>query len=201
MATVDAHTRRVTFAKIVLPLIALAILSTLFLTSGEINPNDAIPYANIDVKEAAREQRLTNARYATVGTDGAVIEFSAAEARPDPNDPALVTATTVSGQVKLTDGVTVSLSAGGASVNSAKQIAGLTENVKVSTSDGYRITAPDLTVHMDRAQISSDGPVSAVTPFGTLDAGNMLLSRGTGKDAPYRLLFNNKVRLVYAPQK
>jgi len=201
MATADAHTRIVTFAKIALPLIALAILSTLFFVSEEINPDDAIPYANIDVKEAAREQRLTNARDATVGTDGAVIELDAAEARPDPEDPARVTATTIRGVVKTVDGRTLSLSAGGATVDTGTQTAALTEDVHAQTSDGYRMTAPELTVRMDRAEITSDGPVAAVTPFGTLDAGSMVLSRTGGTAGPYRLLFNNKVRLVYAPQE
>jgi len=205
MATADAHTRLVTFAKIALPLIALAILSTLFLVSDEINPQDAIPYANIDVKQAAREQRLTNARYATVGSDGAVIQLDAAEALPDPKDPAKVTATKVSGKVKMADGTTMSLVAGGADVDTTALVAALTQDVRVQTSDGYDLTAPELTLRMDRAEITSDGPVSATTPFGTLEAGGMILSRSKGpdgaSDGPYRLLFNNKVSLVYDPQK
>ncbi|MBL9052753.1 MAG: hypothetical protein JNN02_03385, partial [Tabrizicola sp.] len=49
MAGTDAHTRVVTWLKVLLPLAALAILSTLFLLADQINPDDALPFAEVDV--------------------------------------------------------------------------------------------------------------------------------------------------------
>ena len=45
MATGDSYSRLVQIGKIVLPLVALGILSTLFLFSGEVDPEAAIPFA------------------------------------------------------------------------------------------------------------------------------------------------------------
>jgi lipopolysaccharide export system protein LptC len=49
MARADAHTRVVGWLKVALPLIALALLATLFLLADRIDPDDALPYAEVDV--------------------------------------------------------------------------------------------------------------------------------------------------------
>ena len=38
---------------------ALAILSTLFLVADQIDPEDALPFAEVDVEDLAREPRMT----------------------------------------------------------------------------------------------------------------------------------------------
>ena len=50
----NLHSRLVRVLKIALPLIALLLLSTLFLFSRKINPEDAIPYASVDVDDRLR---------------------------------------------------------------------------------------------------------------------------------------------------
>ena len=48
-------------------------------------------------------------------------------------------------------------------------------------------------------QNASAGAVRAETPFGTVDAGGLLLTQGEGKGA--RLVFNRGVRLLYLPER
>ena len=57
MARADFHSRLVGWLKVVLPLAALAILSTLFLLADLIDPTAAIPYAEVDVEDLARDPR------------------------------------------------------------------------------------------------------------------------------------------------
>ena len=196
MATGDAYSRSVQIAKIVLPLLALAILSTLFLVSGDIDPEGAVPYAEIDVEEAAREQRLTNPQFAAVGTDGAAIELSAAEAKPDLQNEARVNVAGIEGSIELPDAGHIALRAGGATVDLETQSAGLVDDVHIISTAGYDIRAERLMVRLDRGELNSFGPVSVVTPFGSLQAGNMVMRQ---QGETYRLVFNNKVKLIYIP--
>ena len=55
----DRHTQVVGWLKVALPLLALAVLATLFLLSDRIDPDAALPYAEVDVAERAREPRMT----------------------------------------------------------------------------------------------------------------------------------------------
>ena len=73
----------VAWLKIVLPLAALAAMSTLFLLSRTIDPADAIPYATVDVEDRIREPRMTAPTYSGVTSDGAALTLTADEARPD----------------------------------------------------------------------------------------------------------------------
>ena len=197
MATGDAYSSLIQISKIVLPLFALAILSTLFLFSRAIDPQDAIPFADIDVEQIAQEQRLTKPRFATVGEDGAAIEMSATEARPNPDYANRVEALNILGTIDLPEGDRITLLAGSAIIDLDDQTAGLTNEVRVETTNGYEIAAVELLSRLDRAELNSDGPVLVRTPFGGLEAGGMQLSQ---KDDEYRLVFNNKVKLLYRPE-
>ena len=59
MAAPNTYSTVVSWAKIILPLVALGLLSTLFLFSRTPDPNRAIPFAAVDVEELAREQPAT----------------------------------------------------------------------------------------------------------------------------------------------
>ena len=59
MERIDRHTRVVGWLKLALPLAALVILSTLFLVADRIDPEDALPYAKVDVEGLARAPRMT----------------------------------------------------------------------------------------------------------------------------------------------
>ncbi len=55
----NLHSRLVFWLKILLPLGRLAILSTLFMVSHNFRPEDAIPYADVDIEDRVNEPRLT----------------------------------------------------------------------------------------------------------------------------------------------
>ena len=55
----DRHSKLVFWAKILLPMAAITMLSTLFLVSHAIRPEDASPYADVDIETLVKEPRLT----------------------------------------------------------------------------------------------------------------------------------------------
>ena len=79
----NLHSRLVSVLKLVLPLLALALLSTLFLVSRKIDPEAAIPYATVDVADRLRDPKMTDAGFASVAADGSTIALTAAQARPN----------------------------------------------------------------------------------------------------------------------
>ena len=72
----------VAWLRVLLPLAALAILSTLFLLSRRPDPDAAIPYARIDAEARARDPRITAPSFAGVTSDGATIALTADRATP-----------------------------------------------------------------------------------------------------------------------
>lgn len=198
MATYDdTYSRVVNWLKFLLPLTALAILSTLFLFSQKLDPERAIPYADVDVDELIREQRITAPNFAGVTRDGSAISLAATVVRPDAGEPQRMTAYEVTGRIDLPNGASADLRAPNGLIDATEDSARLDGGVTLTTSTGYVVTTDGVNAALDRTDIVSDGRVDAEGPAGTLSAGRMRLTQsGSGG---YVLVFNDGVRLVYEP--
>lgn len=192
----NLHSSLVVWLKIVLPLTALAFLSTLFLVSRGVNPEDAIPYADVDVADRLREPRLVDATFAGMTEDGAALTLKAAEAKPETTAGAAGSASGLSGLLETPDGARTEITAAEAHLDqSARQLL-LSGGVTLASSTGYRVKTPGLSVALDRTSLASTGAVQATGPAGNLSAGAMLLTKTADG---YVLVFNGGVKLIYQP--
>lgn len=198
--TDNAYSRLVTWLKIGLPLLALALLSTLFLVARTIDPEQGLPFADIDVAGYAREQRVGNPTFAGVTQDGASVVVRAASAKADPDNADILNADTLSAKIGTPDGGEVSFSAPAAAIDGENQRIELAGGVHLNTSSGYTVTTDRLAATLDQTHLQTEGAVHADGPVGTLDAGQMTLQldQSTGG---YVLVFNKGIKLVYTPQQ
>ncbi|MFC3088748.1 LPS export ABC transporter periplasmic protein LptC [Tabrizicola soli] len=198
VAGIDKHTRVVGWLKVALPLAALAILSTLFLVADRIDPEDALPYAEVDVEELAREPRMTAPSYAGTTSDGAALTLTAEEARPEATDtPAEARGLRL--DLDTPDGARTELHAATAVMDDAAKQVVLSGGVKVTTSSGYVLDTPEIAAQLDRSGLESRGEVRAKGPAGDIVAGGMTLSQDNVTPGAYLLVFTQGVRLVYLP--
>ncbi|MGR3570239.1 LPS export ABC transporter periplasmic protein LptC [Brevirhabdus sp.] len=206
MARADnRYSRFVSWAKIILPLAALALLSSLVLFSRRIDPEASIPYAKVDVAELARKQAVGRPTYSTMTRDGAAISVTATSALPDLTNPARATAQELNARIDTPDGVTIDITAREGRIDSDHAQVDLQQDVEIATSTGYVIRSQAMTTATDRTEVTSPGPITAEGPFGTLDAGSMTLTSapgaGDGTQGGLLLVFQKGVKLVYGPEK
>lgn len=200
MATSEnMHSKLVVWAKVTLPLLALALLATLFLFSRQIDPTDAIPFAEVDVEERAREPRLTIPTYAGVTADGSALSIAATEARPD-GATGVGTASKIIGKLETPDGARVDLQAENGVLNTEAGFMALDGGVTLTTTSGYTIKTQSLVAKLDQTSLSSPGAISATTPMGQLDAEEMILTQDPKLPGAYRLVFKGHVKLLYSPK-
>jgi lipopolysaccharide export system protein LptC len=200
MATADRdlHSRVVAWAKILLPLAALGLLSTLFLFARVIDPEDAIPYADVDIEERLREPRMTAPTYSGVTSDGASLSVQAAEARPGTADGA-ATAQALTARLETPDGALTDLVAASGALDSAAGLLSLQGDVRLTTSSGYTVDSQAMTARLDRTGLTSPGDIRATGPMGTITASGMTLEQ-TDEPGEYVLVFKGRVRLIYKPE-
>ena len=199
----NLHSRVVAWLKIVLPLLALALLSTLFMVARTIDPEDAIPYARVDVEDRLREPRMTEPTFAGVTADGASLSLAASEARPGSGVGDKATggaASRVVGRLDTPDGGHTDLAAADLVMDARGRSVTLSGGVEIDNSSGWRITAPGLTAALDRTDVTSTGGVQATGPAGTVSADGMRLSEDALHKGAYLLVFNGAVKLIYTPQ-
>lgn len=190
----DGHSRLVAWLKIVLPLIALALLSTIFLVARQIDPAQTIPYSDVDVAELAREQRIGAPSYSGVTEGGAAVSFEAESARPEQNGD-LVMAFAPRTRIDLPGGRTVTITSESAEFDRKKSRAEMKGNLLIASSDGYQVTTEGLHADLTQGAVESAGQIEGKAPFGTLHAGRMRLTRQT--DGTHVLSFDQGVKLVY----
>jgi lipopolysaccharide export system protein LptC len=187
------HSRRIRFLKMILPAVALAILSSLFLFSRSITLDGALPFAEVDIEDRLREPKMTDVRIATTAANGAAIDMTATTVIPKGKRRAI--AKTATGKITALSGEVTNITAASLSYNDGAQKAALMGGVKIE-SGRYVMTTHALDVDIADAAATSRSEVQATGPLGDLTAGRMSVKQTDGK---FLLVFNSGVQLLYKP--
>ncbi|SEN51159.1 lipopolysaccharide export system protein LptC [Roseovarius tolerans] len=199
MARADnTYSRVVAGMKVLLPLIALGLLSTLFLISRTVDPSKSVPVAQADVEKRAQDMGASNPSFAGVTDTGDEILFSAGIARPGRDVDGPITADAVTAQIRLAAGTTVDITARAAEFDQRAMQTQLRGDVQITTSTGYVIDTDRLDMNLDALNATTPDTVTATGPLGDLTAGQMVLRNANGNGAA-ELLFTEGVKLIYQP--
>ena len=196
MARHNRYSRLVGGLKVVLPIAALALLSTLFLFSDPPDPDRALPYAEVDVAQLARELRLTQPRFAGVMPDGREVTLVARTAAPDFEETNVIVTDQMEGRIALSEGGFVLLDAGEGRIDVAGRIANLSGGVEAETTQGYRVVSDTMRLSLADLGMATPEAVRIDGPGLQLEAGAMVLD-GPGGAAV--LSFTGGVRVLYEP--
>ena len=107
------------------------------------------------------------------------------------------TASTVRMTFRAQDGRAADISAGHAAIEGELMV--LQEGVRMTTADGWVVTAPEFHASRSAGTLNADSEVNVRAPFGDLTAGQMALrplGEGTGDHV---LDLSGGVRLIYQP--
>ncbi|MFN3661445.1 LPS export ABC transporter periplasmic protein LptC [Yoonia sp.] len=195
--TDNLYSQWVSWAKIILPLAALVLLSTLFLLAR--NAPDAADIPLAQVSEMAREQLLSAPEFSGITDTGAIVVVSARSARPSSDNPDAATVDDLRLRLDNPDGGTVEVTGVAGALDGRARAARFSGLVRLETSTGYVMETNALTVTLDDGVIVSDGSLEIRAPMGSLTAGQMTFY-ADDENTGHRMLFTDGVRLVYHPQ-
>ena len=193
----NLYSQVVGWAKILLPLCAIGLLSTLFLLArSTTEPNEIVLE---QVEAIAREQRLSAPEFSGLTDDGAVIVISASTARPDTTRPDTISIDDVRLRMDNADGSNVEVTATMGEIDGRAGIASLLGLARLVTSSGYEMETNGLIAELETGLVTTDGLLEIHAPFGQLTAGKVtfqMASEGISQE----MLFTDGVRLLYTPQ-
>ncbi|MBA4490900.1 hypothetical protein [Paracoccus sp. S1E-3] len=187
------RSRLIVWLRVLLPLAALAILSTLFLLGRTLNPDDALPYAEVDAADMIRDPRMTRPEFAGVSEGGAEVTLTADRASTTQGPDSAAQALRLTWRAP--DGLAADLSAPTAQME-GQQIR-LSGGVRVTTSDGWAMTVPQVETDLGADRLLGTGGLTGFAPLGRLDAERMEMTRSPNGD--HLLNLTGDVRLVYQP--
>ncbi|WP_204112681.1 LPS export ABC transporter periplasmic protein LptC [Shimia biformata] len=190
------YSRVVAWLKIVLPLAALALLSTLFLLARDRDITGDVPFAKVDIEERARDPQLTRPHFTGVTDGGDRISVTAESARPDPAKPTTVVVTGINTRIDLSGGSRLELKSGSGRLNNADGLVVLSDGVTVTSSNGYQVQTDEILTETRTLNAESTGPVIGTGPMGQFEAGKLVVKQGE-EEGEALLFFTNGVKLVY----
>ncbi len=195
----DGYSRLIAYLKVLLPLAALALLSTLFLLSRSLDPQATIPFAKKEVVDRMRDQQVTEPFYSGVTRNGDELLVAARSASPAIGDrPA--SATTLMARVITKGDVAIVLNADRGTLEEQSDTARFSGNVVITTSTGYVVHSDAIDTQLQQFSAVSPGKITGTGPLGDFSAGGMLLETKNGAGNAH-ILFNNGVKLIYVPKQ
>ncbi|WP_264211856.1 LPS export ABC transporter periplasmic protein LptC [Leisingera thetidis] len=195
----DSHSRAVAYLKVLLPLTALVLLSTLFLISRGVDTEAVIPFAQKEIEDRMKGQQVTAPFFSGTTAQGDEIMVTAALARPGGNGAPAV-ASSLSADFKLAQGGRITLASETGAIYPGQDMARFTGSVTITSADGLVVETEELNTALSGLEADSPGPVRATGAIGELTAGNMRIGVKT-EGGPVHMLFKNGVKLLYDPQQ
>ena len=206
MAIHDSYSRVIAWLKILLPLLALGILSTVFLVARVIDPAQDLSHANSDIAKLAEQQMIRKPSYFGVTGDGVAIRLDAESALLgqeglDPSSPRQIRGQEVRAEIDIPDGDRIDIYAGDMSLDLPENLAWFGGGVRIESSGGYVLRSEAMRLALDAARISSDRPITFSAPIGHISAGSFQMEEMGEDTFHYFLVFKGGVRLLYDPER
>ena len=193
----DGYSALVAWLKTLLPIVALGLLSTIFLFSGRVDVTQSLPYTEHNIAEIVREQRITRPYFTGIASNGTEIALSAAYASPQIENAHILEITDLSVVLRSTSDRMVQVTAGRGALDSATQTAQISTNVHIAALPDFWVTTQALDMNLNQGVVSAKGGFQGVTSLGAITAGEMHLQM-TADDQ--QIVFLNDVRLLYSPK-
>jgi lipopolysaccharide export system protein LptC len=191
----DAWSKSVRLMKVVMPLGALAILSTLFLLSRK--PDAVMDLSGVDPSDLA--QTLANPKFAGVSEQGDAFSLSARAANPDPEGPDRIRIDELNLAVDLHDGSRIEARAPLGLIDMRDKSVSLTGDPVVTTSGGYEIRAANLVIGYGEVRMASSDAIRITGPTGVITADHLALTDAGPGASDYQLVLTGNVHMTYLP--
>ena len=200
----SAYSVVVRWLKIGLPILALALLSALFLWPRETGFKGGLSYSTTDLIALGEGMTVSNPRFTGATEAGEPFEVRADSATPDGPDPTEVALDAVSARISQNDGREVALTAAEGALRPKDNTISLQGQVEIATSDGYVVETERVEADMRARTLVAPGEVRAEGPRGSIRAGSFRAARIGADDPEGRapgdyFWFEDRVRVTYAP--
>jgi len=194
----DKYSTLVAIFKVMLPCLALIILSALFLLPDNRTKIQALNTIDKSTLNIVKKAGVNKPSFRGTLASGSNLELYATEIMTKNNDKNIIEINEISARLELNRNNWATASAKKGVVNISEQTAEMVGKVSVKSSNGVLIETSDLKVFYAKSLIKTEGAVFMKGPFGTIKAGSaefydMNQNSGIG----YVLLFNKGVKMQY----
>ncbi|MEM9043363.1 MAG: LPS export ABC transporter periplasmic protein LptC [Pseudomonadota bacterium] len=196
------YSRLISWTKILLPVAAIVLIAAIFLVGRE--GEDTI-FSAEELATLGAGMQLKNPRFTGTTEDGDPFVLRAVRAIPDGPSPDEIQLESPNGTLTMSDGRVLDGSAvSGVMLRNSGKLT-LTEDVTITTSDGYRAETEFLIVDIDAKGAHAPGAVEATGPMGSINADRFRMEKQVddqGQPTTDNVLyFDGNVHVVFIPEQ
>ena len=192
------YSRVVAVLKVGLPLIALALLAGLFLSPRE-EQGGGVVFSPGDVEAFGEGLRISNPTFTGTTRADERFHFTAELVVPDAAPPERAAITRPAGTIELEGGPVVTVEAERGELHLPSQRLDLVGDVRIETSDGYRLDTEKATLDLRSGAFVAGDAVEGTGPLGTITSQSLHVAPAAETGEARRFSFSGGVRLVYDP--
>ena len=194
----DKYSTLVAIFKVMLPCLALIILSALFLLPDNRTKIQALNTIDTSTLNIVKKAGVNKPSFRGTLASGSNLELYATEIIPKNNDKNIIEINEISARLELNRNNWATASAKKGVVNISEQTAEMVGKVSVKSSNGVLIETSDLKVFYAKSLVKTEGEVFMKGPFGTITAGSAeFYDMNQNSSIGYVLLFNKGVKMQY----
>lgn len=199
-AKMHQYSRSVRWMKVVLPITAISLILMIFLIGKD---RDAV----IDLGDARNAAvlgaglKLENPRFSGTTEDGDPFVVTARSALPDGAMPDRIDLDAPSGEIRLNDGIRLTVEARDGRMFRKDELLHLMGDVTLVSSNGYTAKTDRVELDLATKTAVAPGPVAAKGPLGSIRADRLQVDRATPETRDVTIRFEGNVRLVYRSAK
>lgn len=197
------RSRLIGYLKVLLPLLAVGLLSTVFLFQTRDEIEGGITFSADDRDTMRDGLAIYNPKFSGLNINGDRFVMEASKATPDSADPQEVVLLNLDGRTDYETGLSVYLKASRGIARLPEQILELSGGVHIRTSEGLEGLTNEGVAGLEDGSFVADTPVTLDGPMGHLEAGSMKLERvsGDGSRENQVFTFENGVKLTLEPNR
>ncbi len=188
------YSRFVALFKILLPLIALAVLGTVFLFTSENTIESGLTFSRADMALLEAGSFIRNPQIDGQTAKGEPFFLTADKIKPQDDDANLFTITALKGAFHFATGASVAIEASMATMDVKAQTIRFNAGGRIETSDGNIAEVGTLFVNLTTGELSGTG-IEADGPLGHISADDFRIE--SNEDENHVLWFENNVRMLY----
>ncbi|MEL6576301.1 MAG: hypothetical protein AAFQ81_10460 [Pseudomonadota bacterium] len=194
------YSRFVRVLRIALPIAALCAIAAIFLAGRERAGIDDLLTAE-EIARLGAGLRLDEPRFAGTTEDGDPFTIRARTATPDGPLAREIALDAPTGKLTLANGqVLEAVATDGIMYREAERLA-LGGGVEITTSGGYRFTAPALTLDLATNGAEATGNILGTGPQGSIEAKKLTITDAEAGLGGARLYFEGSVRVLFTPDE
>ena len=172
----------------------------MFVLSRDQASQAVLPFDTNEFAEELAKQQINKLYYSGHTDAGDELSLSAQSAVEGFEGKKVLEMKIVSAKVKSKNGLEIEATAQFGQYLYSENLLKMSGSVLISSSSGYRLSAPELRISTDGTYIFGEGPVEGLTPLGKIYAGKMEIKRKAPK-SPMQLWFSDTVLVDYLPEK